>query len=376
MLVRKVVDETNNIRVKYGLTPDFRKMQANPHFQKAGLPNGYKYYVPLRGIIEEDMLPNDLELQRLRTGVGFKLNSKEDLTAMGRDKLANAVVEHVILQNEVSVVRAHKNQVGNSLYNLVNANRDMFKGILEIVEKAPTIRRVGKEDGIVRLMPDANYMNSDEYFVTKIGGENKVIKIIDPRLARILNGNTGYGDEGLQKVVNFIGGYTRLMSRLATGLNPEFWMKNTPRDVMLASININQYGIPGLSDALVKNWIPAWRAAKRANASDWNYVKTGEEKYVPPVTEDDKMYAEFLEDGGFTGYLGLHDLETRIADINKQITKGEGSKLAEGIEVVKRFGDFVESTTTCWRTRRASPCTRRCVRRACPVIVRLRQARR
>ena len=341
-IIRQIVEETNKIRVEYGLTPDFKNIPPPEVFKKAGMPGGYKFYVPLRGMIEEDMMPNDIDLQRLRTGLGFKIKGKEDLTAMGRDTLAKSVAEHVILQNEVSIVRAHKNKVGRSFYDLVANNQNILLGIARIVEKAPLVRRVG-DDGIVRLMVDPNYMNSDRFFVTKINGENKVVEIFDKRLARTLNGSTGYGSDAANQIINFIGGFTRLMSQLATGLNPEFWIRNTPRDVALAAVNLNQFEIPGLDATFMRNWPGAFKTARRANRFDWNFVKAGEERVPSGAEPDDILYNEFLEDGGFTGYLGLQSIETRIADLNKQITKGEEQGLQKGLEVGKRFAQFVEA---------------------------------
>lgn len=340
-IARKIINETNDIRVKFGLTPDFRNMPANKTFQKAGLPNGYKFYVPLRGMIDEDEMPNDIDLQRLRTGAGFKIKGKEDMTALGRNTMADRVIEHVILQNEVAVARAHKNVVGNSFYGLVKNNPDTVGKIARIVEKAPVIRRLG-DDGTVKLMVDPQYQNNDQYFVTKVNGENVVIELFDARLAKTLNGSTGYGDENIMKVVNFIGGFTRLMSQLATGLNPEFWMRNAPRDLATAGININQYEIPGLSGRLAANWTSSFAAVRRANRFNWQFVKSGDEQVHQAMNDDDRLYQDFLADGGFTGYLGLHDIETRTIEMNKQITKGEQQGLQKGLGVMKRFANFVE----------------------------------
>jgi hypothetical protein len=340
-IARKIVDETNNIRVQYGLTPDYRNMQFSEAFQKAGLPNGYKFYVPLRGMIDEDALPNDIDLERLRTGVGFKIKGKEDISALGRETMADNIVEHIVLQNEVSIARAHKNVVGNSFYNLVKANPDTLGKIARIVTDAPTKRYLG-EDGTVKFMVEPGFLSDEKYFVTKINGENMIVEIMSPRLAKTLNGSTGYGDENIQKVINFIGGFTRLMSRLATGLNPEFWMRNVPRDILTAAINVNQYEIPNISQRLAASWKSSFSTVRKHNRFNSKYLKTGEEQVAQVDTADDALYREFLEDGGFTGYLGLSDLETRMAEMHTQITKGEGGKVAKGVDLMKRVAGFVE----------------------------------
>jgi hypothetical protein len=342
-MARKIVDETNNIRVEYGLTPDYRNMNPGEDFIKAGLPNGFRYYVPLRGIIDEDQAPDDTDIQRLRTGLGMKIKGKEDMTTLGRDKLAGHVLEHLILQNEVAVARAHKNEVGNSFYRLVQANAKDLKDFAEIVQRAPVRRVLDRTTKTVKLVPTHNYKNDPNYFVTKVDGDDVVIHIKSPRLAQVLNGKTGHGDETTAAIMNFAASVTRTLSRLATGLNPEFWLKNTPRDLIAANINIQQYEIDGLSADLTKNWPSAAAAAGRANRNGWDYLKSGEESVIQPTDPIDIMYQEFLREGGFTGYMGLHDLESRIGDINAHITEGEGSGLQKGWNTIKRVGAFVES---------------------------------
>lgn len=354
--VREIVQKTTDIRREFGLIPE--DMPTNEQFIAAGLPNGYMHYVPLRGIIDEDPDDNpqqgpqtaetedlsygkDTGLNRLRTGLGMKLKGREDMAHTGRETIAGHVLEHVILQNEVSIARGHKNQVGNAVYKLVEANKDLLKPFAEIVHRGPVVPRIGS-DGTVKWGGDGRYKDDQRYFVTKIGGVEHVLEIKSPRLAKTLNGSTGFGDENVQKIVDFIAGFTRFMSRMATGLNPEFWLRNAPRDLMAANINIQQYEIEGLAGELTGNWASCLATVNRANRFGWNYLKTGEESVYKPQTPQDIQYMEFLEQGGFTGYMGLHDFETRIADINKHITKGEGSTVQEGLAMIQRVAGFVE----------------------------------
>ena len=76
--VRSLIDNTNDIRVKGNLTPEFRGTEYDV----------YKDYVPLRSWTDEDLGDTDeSDPVFARAGKGFKVRGKEDYSALGRERL-------------------------------------------------------------------------------------------------------------------------------------------------------------------------------------------------------------------------------------------------------------------------------------------------
>ncbi len=123
-LTRKLISNTNDIRVAAGLNPDFRRMN-----RQDGTPvDRYQDYVPLRSWIDEHPDADEDALSFAKAGKGFNIMGKEDFSALGRQTLASNIIEHAILQNEEAIVRANKNTVAQSFLNLIRQNEALMAG--------------------------------------------------------------------------------------------------------------------------------------------------------------------------------------------------------------------------------------------------------
>ena len=321
-LVDKIVADTNNIRVSSGLTPDF-----------AADPNGvkYQYYVPLKRLMEESPFADQgVGEIRARTGRGYGARGREDKLAKGSKREVTNILANVMLQNQEAVIRAEKNAVGNSYLSLIeDLNAKGIKHELgDILDKTPT--RYIMQNGVVKEIPDFTYKNQPDIMVVKRGGEEVVIRIDDPRLARSMTGATGLSTDSISSFVKGLSMINQFLTRVNTSLNPEFVIVNFLRDIQTAGLALSQYDREKLSRQVI---------------SDVPKALAGIRKSVRGGGSDDftKAFEEFAKLGGTTEYYGLRTLDQTLKSIDDfnatDQSKSSWRKLGDG---VKKFGKFFE----------------------------------
>jgi len=320
-LVDAIVADTNTTRSGNGLTPDYSKLNSKTQ---------YKHYVPLKGFAEEDIFDDKgVEALRARTGQGFKIRGKEDRSAMGRQSRAGNILANVILQNEESVIRAEKNKVGQALLKLIRDNPQQTARFAKILEKAPVEPRI--VNGKVKLMPQGLYRNRDDVMVVKEGGNEVAVQIYDERLAKALTGATGLGAENSSIILNALGKLNYYLARVNTTLNPEFVISNFARDLQTANINIKQFDVKGLGRKIISD-LPSALAGARAGIRDGR-----------TDTKWAKAYDDFRKAGGTTEYLGLRDFESKIKQINDEVTGNKGPLVLRPFKTLGKLIDDYNS---------------------------------
>lgn len=334
-MFRRIVDDTNQLRVDAGLTPDFDQMFVNDENGNPVRIKQYDNYVPLRGFADESVTEGEIEEElRARVGQGFKIRGREDMRAFGRHSRASDLVAHAILQNTEALIRAEKNKVGLSLLGLIENNPELAaqQGVEVIVSGKKPLKKYISSKGVVKSMVDPMYKNSDEVLVVKRNGEEIPIRIDNPFLQKaLLSKKTGSPDIA-EKALNFLQRTNRWLASVNTALNPEFMLVNFPRDLQTALINISQYEIDGIKKSVFKDAVGAIRSVHQIlrnpgtqNAwSDW--------------------YKMFLEDGGNTnGFFGTFTLNDRLREIEK-LTQGQsGSPMKRAGQAVGFVRDMLEN---------------------------------
>lgn len=319
-----IIANTRDTRVEFGLTPDFEKM---PGVAK------YKHYVPLRGFADESVFEDGgVEAIRARVGQGFNIKGREDRRALGRSSEAGDILANIILQNEESIIRGEKNRVGQSFLKLVRDNEAMLGDSVKILTTSPV--KPTMVNGAVKLMPDPLYKNRDDVLVVKEGGKEIAIEIKDERVAKAMKGSTGLGSENLGSILRAMGLFNRYLTTINTAWNPEFLIANFVRDLQTAGINIQQYGVGGLTKEIAGN-VPAALRGIRAVLRDGKR---------DPVWSD--TYDAFRKAGGSTEFLGLRDMESQLDRINKELTgdPGRGKKAFQALaKFVEDYNQVVES---------------------------------
>lgn len=270
----------------------------------------YKAYVPLKGFADTDHSEATLDL----SGVGKRFNVKgpETRRALGRESEAFNPLQAAISQAKETAVRAEKNRVGQSLYELAKANPS--KALWEV--KSPkTVRFYNKTTGLVETRvedPISMFMDPSEMAV-KVNGEEKRILFNDPRLARAAG---SVGADQMGAFIAMMSVLSRWFSMMRTMLNPEFMITNAFRDMTSAQINIQNFGgddRAAIAKAMVKNWPKAFMGVmggqKNKQSSEWQ-----------------KHYAEFDKAGGKVSFWTLEQPEAGVTDLERRINLATGNK--------------------------------------------------
>jgi len=165
----------------------------------------------------------------------------------------------------------------------------------------------------------------------------------NPRAAQALNGLLK--DSGTRNAVTqFDAKVTRKIAQFNTSLNPDFMMSNMLRDLTFASANVTKEGFSYTKDFL-KEYAGNMISIKNGKGSG-NYL-TMFRKYrdgkLDTNNERERMFKEFMDNGGQTGFVQIKKLESLIEEYDNLIKKG--SKDADGwfVKKIKEGGTFIEA---------------------------------
>ena len=318
-MVRKIVDDTNQLRVESGLSPDFDLLPMTVEKEDGTVVTlrPFKKYVPLRGFADESAAEGEIEEElRARVGQGLKIKGREDMRALGRTSEATDILPHLFLQNQEAVVRSEKNKVGLSFLELIETNPDLMKQYgVEIIEpgKKP-MRKVVSSKGVIKSMVDPMYKNRDDVFVVKREGVEVPISIDNRMLQKALITNKSADPATNSRFVKFLGIANRWLAAMNTVYNPEFALVNFPRDIQQALLNVSQYEVDGIKRKILKDALPAatnvFKILRNPDAqNDWS-----------------RWYKEFREDGGNTsGFYGAFSIDEQIRKIDRMAADQSGS---------------------------------------------------
>lgn len=333
-LFRKIIDDTNQLRVESGLSPDFGTMILEDEEGNPVAVEQYEFYAPLRGFADESSVEGDVDQQIMaRTGQGFKIRGREDRRALGRTSKASDIIAHAMLQNSEAVVRAEKNKVGLSFLELIETNPEIASQYgVEVLEKGKKpLKKFVNSKGVIQSMVDPMYKNRDDVFVVKRDGVEIPIKLDNRLLQKALITNRSADPATNGKFVRTLGRLNRFIASMNTVYNPEFALVNFPRDIQQALINISQYEIDGIKKKILKDSLPAARGA-------WNILRNPEAQ-----NEWSTWYKMFREDGGNTsGFYGAFSVEEQINKIEKISADMSGSPKSRAIKAFESVKKIME----------------------------------
>lgn len=296
----------------------------------------YQYYVPLKGYAVEEDTRNG-NGKKFGTGKGFNIKGRETIKAMGRRSLAESPLLHTISDTTQAIIRARKNEVGNTFLKLVNSNPDKelwqtFTG------DNPDKKRGELPDGTIGQvnMTAFEMKASDEYFKTKVDGNEHFIKIHDPMLLQAMN-NLGVDQMGA--LTRVLGVITRTLSALVTTWNPEFMLTNFTRDVQAAVANVlaetqvadgKAVSTENLAKKMIKS-LPKAMATLKRGFRDNNFDDGEWGSYLK----------EFLESGAKTGWVNQKDIEALANELKSTISRASNTKVGKTRRAGKAIADFV-----------------------------------
>ncbi|HAH9089425.1 LPD38 domain-containing protein [Escherichia coli] len=302
----------------------------------------YRYYVPLKG---QDV---DGVVSLPRTGKGFTIGGRESKQAMGRASRAQSPSTQAIQDLSESLIRNRKNEVGNAFLKLVQDNPDKDYWQVFTNERPDTMRaiaeRVDPETGETRRevveRPVPMAMMADRYFTTKKDGKTYYIKLHDPRLMRAMK---NMGPETSNAVIRTLGKVNRFLATVNTSYNPEFLVSNFIRDVQTAVMNLKAE--QGRSDGKLKGLdnLSALAVVKDSrSAMSAVYASLRGKTLTGKGAQWQKVWKEFVEDGGKTGWFNMGDLEGQQKEMDRLVSLAKGGWKGQSIGAWHSFLNLVE----------------------------------
>lgn len=160
----------------------------------------------------------------------------------------------------------------------------------------------------------------------------------NPRAAQAINGMLNIETEGAYKMI--FGPVLRFMSAVRTSYNPEFWISNAQRDLLMAAMgmDIRGYGVGNFVSNVV-NPRKIMRMMK-----DYKNGTLGS-------SEMENYYREFAENGAITGFTVVNGNDYWEKQINEFIDKSTFRKVVEKVKLDKflqhwqDLGEAVEQMT-------------------------------
>ncbi|EIG6342836.1 hypothetical protein EJG25_004581 [Escherichia coli] len=304
--------------------------------------NTYRYYVPLKG---QDV---DGVVSLPRTGKGFTIGGRESRQAMGRASRAQSPSTQAIQDLSESLIRHRKNEVGNAFLKLVQDNPDKDYWQVFTDDRPDTMRviaeRKDQEAGeTIREVverPVAMAMMADRYFTTKKNGKTYYIKLHDPRLMRAMK---NMGPETSNAVIRTLGKVNRFLATVNTSYNPEFLVSNFIRDVQTAVMNLKAE--QGRSDGKLKGLdnLSALAVVKDSrSAMSAVYASLRGKNLTGKGAQWQKVWKEFVEDGGKTGWFNMGDLEGQQKEMDRLVSLAKGGWKGQSIGAWNSFLNLVE----------------------------------
>ncbi|EPB2081453.1 LPD38 domain-containing protein [Escherichia coli] len=302
----------------------------------------YRYYVPLKG---QDV---DGVVSQPRTGKGFTIGGRESKQAMGRASRAQSPSTQAIQDLSESLIRNRKNEVGNAFLKLVQDNPDKDYWQVFTDDRPDTMRviaeRKDQETGeIIREVverPVPMAMMADRYFTTKKDGKTYYIKLHDPRLMRAMK---NMGPETSNAVIRTLGKVNRFLATVNTSYNPEFLVSNFIRDVQTAVMNLKAE--QGRSDGKLKGLdnLSALAVVKDSrSAMSAVYASLRGKTLTGKGAQWQKVWKEFVEDGGKTGWFNMGDLEGQQKEMDRLVSLAKGGWKGQSIGAWHSFLNLVE----------------------------------
>ncbi|MEC4724249.1 LPD5 domain-containing protein [Shewanella sp. D64] len=306
----------------------------------------YQYYVPLKGYAAEDGTHTS-KSKKFGTGKGFNIRGRETIKAMGRRSLAESPLLHTIEDTTQAVIRARKNEVGQTFLRLVESNPDPELWQIYTANDPDYRRGEVSQDGekvIGQVKMTAFEMGNakDKYFTTKVDGVEHFIKLKDPLLLQAM-GNLGVDQSNL--LTRTLGVATRTLSALVTTWNPEFMATNFARDIQAAIYNVvaetqvNDGKALNTEKLALKMIKSTPRAMAVLRQGFRNNKFDGSARFSNPKWG--RYLKEFLESGAKTGWVNQKDIQGLANELKGTISRASNTKQGKVRRMGKQVADFV-----------------------------------
>lgn len=349
----------------------------------------FQWYVPLRkfdGTTAEDIYGYITEKGDITNYVGPTLanakgrsslsdvNVLAQITAMAKTSIIN-VGENVVKQHLARFISAYengdaKNRIfveinpwaekhtidGNEVWEEVtpqipeDATQEQISNILQSFENSMKAKQASGDAKLLKNKADIGFKfqrakNKSEHIVdVYIAGKKKSFVCQgNPRAAQAINGLLV--DSGTRNAISEIDAkVTRKLAQFNTSFNPDFMSSNMLRDLTSASANVTKEGFKYTKDFL-KEYAKNMRSITNLSGRG-NYLtmfRRYREDKLDMNNEREKMFKEFMDNGGQTGFIQIKKFEDLIKEYNNLIEKGNKDADRWLVKKIKKGASFIEA---------------------------------
>lgn len=349
----------------------------------------FQWYVPLRkfdGTTAEDIYGYITEKGDITNYVGPTLanakgrsslsdvNVLAQITAMAKTSIIN-VGENVVKQHLARFISAYengdaKNRIfveinpwaekhtidGNEVWEEVtpqipeDATQEQISNILQSFENSMKAKQASGDAKLLKNKADIGFKfqrakNKSEHIVdVYIAGKKKSFVCQgNPRAAQAINGLLV--DSGTRNAISEIDAkITRKLAQFNTSFNPDFMSSNMLRDLTSASANVTKEGFKYTKDFL-KEYAKNMRSITNLSGRG-NYLtmfRRYREDKLDMNNEREKMFKEFMDNGGQTGFIQIKKFEDLIKEYNNLIEKGNKDADRWLVKKIKKGASFIEA---------------------------------
>ena len=308
--VYDIINETQDILVRSGaeekgLIDTWRKT--------------YKKYVPLFREDDDFVSPPGTQM-----GSGFRVQGATSKRATGSTKKVSNILGNIISQRERAIVREEKMKVGRALYGMAiqHPNPDFWfafnpdavkskKAAIEELKKfgvkdaenvmnlmeAPRTPYIDEATGQVGYRLSPITLQQHNAFPVRINGKDRYIFFnqSNPQALRMAKTLSEIDTDKLDAISNAVGKLTHWLAAVNTQYNPVFGVVNLIRDVKGAMYNLTTTELSGKQKEVAAQVMPSMNTIRKVLYAERN---------GKPLPDDDdaKLFIQFRDDGGQTGY--------------------------------------------------------------------------
>jgi hypothetical protein len=300
------------------------------------LQKQYKFYVPLRGFAAA---------MDVDTTVFTK-----DVIRKGRKSESGDPLPYLFAMAQTAIQKGQQNLVKQRLFDFVKEFPDSrlytIKNVWyskqngewvvhtqrpskEIFDKYEVKRNVPIEGMTEEQYADFKAKNTfnKETVTALVNGRRIAIEFIGEgeKIGRAINGSDV---DKAPKALQWLGTYTRMLTKFYTQYSPEFALRNLLRDMTTGLINVrNDLGAKTASQVLTE--VPSsMNTLRKFIFNKYNFTKPLSPLKKWSEMSDMEQLQEFIENGSQTGYSDLKDVNTYASDMKNSLEKLKGNKIA------------------------------------------------
>lgn len=237
-----------------------------------------------------------------------------------------------------------------------DATQEQISNILQSFENSMKAKQASGDAKLLKNKADIGFKfqrakNKSEHIVdVYIAGKKKSFVCQgNPRAAQAINGLLV--DSGTRNAISEIDAkITRKLAQFNTSFNPDFMSSNMLRDLTSASANVTKEGFKYTKDFL-KEYAGNMRSITNLSGRG-NYLtmfRRYREDKLDMNNERDRMFKEFMDNGGQTGFVQIKKFEDLTKEYDNLIKKGNKDadrwlvkKIKKGLSFIEAANEIVE----------------------------------